>query len=120
MRLIESQSRISEERAKQVKSRGGIYFDILEDFTVSQKIAYSFVKVAHFNLRDLGIMSSKLLQKGERRLAEEHTPAKAIMGFVHRNMIEEPTRCSELVIVYHGTFWESFGHAATFVRSNQS
>ena len=58
VRLIESQSRISEERAKKVKSRGGIYFDILEDFAVSQKIAYSFVRVAHFNLRDMGIMSS--------------------------------------------------------------
>ena len=58
MRLIESQSRISEERAKKVKSRGGIYFDILEDFALSQKLSYLFVRVAHFNLRDMGIVSS--------------------------------------------------------------
>ena len=37
------------------------------------------------------------------------------MGFVHRNMIEE-RRCRELMILYHGTFWESFGHAARFMR----
>ena len=37
------------------------------------------------------------------------------MGFVHSNMIKD-SQYSELVIVYYGTFWESFGHAAMFLR----
>ena len=115
VRLIESRRKISEQRAKILKGRGGIYFDHLVDFAVSDKYAYSFERIAIFDQRQLLDQRKQMEDQGSA--CNDVTPSKKVMGCIYESVIDKG---QSVVLVYHGTYVESFGHAAAFVKSEHN
>ena len=49
VRMIQRQRHISYDKAKQLKKLGGLFFEDMKDFAVSDKYAYNFNRVAKFD-----------------------------------------------------------------------
>ena len=79
MRLVETQKKINQQLAKEIKGRGGISFGDLEDFVVSQDFAYSFAFLKLFDQGEIVKQANAMRTQGRIKEAEAHTPAKLLM-----------------------------------------
>jgi hypothetical protein len=102
VRLLMQQLKISEKAAQEVKQRGGIPFDSLEDFAVAGGQALSFVRLRDFNRAEIE--------------AEQRQPYQLIRDCIKDLLLREQPQHTDLVLISEGQVLYRFAHAAVFKR----